>query len=72
MNEMDSYNVSFRCFFPSDDGARFTSHYQRLSLSDLPKWFEAYRFTHPTCLSISCKVWFTELEQQDGCSSDYD
>lgn len=57
------YNVSFRCFFPSEDGPKFNSHYQRLSLRDLPRWVEAYQFTHPTCLSVSCKIWFTEQQE---------
>lgn len=65
MNEPNTYNFSFRCFFPSDDGARFSRHYQRLPLSDLSRWIDAYRFTHPDCLSISCKIWFTEAPQYD-------
>ena len=67
MRKNDDYNISFRCYFPNDDGARFTTHYQRLSLRDLPKWLEAYQFTHPTCLSVTCKVWFTEQEAGEDC-----
>lgn len=31
---------------------------QTLSLSDIGKWIDCYRFTHPDCISVSVKVWF--------------
>lgn len=65
MNEQNTYNISFRCYFDSEDGQRYTNHYQRLNVNDLPKWIEAYRFTHPNCLSISVKVWFTDRQDDD-------
>ena len=67
MTEQETYNFSFRCYFPSDDGVRYSTHYQRLALSDLPRWLDAYRFTHPNCLSISSKIWFTEQEASEDC-----
>ena len=47
--------VSFRCYFP---GESVCNHFQEVSLSDIPKWIECYRFTHPDCLAISVKIWF--------------
>ena len=55
----DKYNVSFRCFYLDADGSRCTTHYQpKFPLSDIPKWLDAYKFTHPNCTSVSVKVWF--------------
>ena len=63
MNEQTTYNFSFRCYFPSDEDPCYTTHYQRLPLSDVPRWLEAYRFTHPDCVAISCKVWWNSNEK---------
>ena len=53
-----TYNISFRCFF-NGDPSRYSTHFQRdFPLKDIPRWLDAYRFTHPECTSISCKVWF--------------
>ena len=54
------YDVSFRCCFPGDS---VCNHLQRLPLSDIPKWSECYLFTHPACVSISVKIWFTGKDQ---------
>lgn len=57
MNE--KYNVSFRCFFDAESGTNFTTHYVPLfPLTDIPRWVDSYKFTHPNCTSISVKVWF--------------
>ena len=61
----ETYPLSFRCYFPSDDGASFVTKYQRLPLKDVAKWVKAYQFTHPNCLSISVKIWLTEREECD-------
>lgn len=50
------YDISFRCYFP-DNGV--TNHFQSLTLEDIPVWIDCYKFTHPNCISISVKVWFT-------------
>ena len=66
MNE--KYNISFRCFFESEDGVHFTTHYNpSFPIADIPRWIEAYKFTHNNCVSISVKVWFSEgnMEQQE-------
>lgn len=50
-----TYKISFRCFYPGDTMP--TKHYQDLTLKELPKWIEAYEFTHPNCESITVKIW---------------
>lgn len=52
-----AYQMSFRCYF-GGSADNLTKHRQELPLKDIPKWIEAYQFTHPTCKSISVKVWF--------------
>ena len=59
------YQCSFRCYFPSDTGPNFSTHFQKLALSEIQKWIKAYQFTHPTCLSICVKVWLTEQDNSD-------
>lgn len=49
------YQVSFHCYY--EDG-NSTKHYQELELADIGKWIDCYKFTHPTCKSISVKIWF--------------
>ena len=63
----EEYNFSFRCFF---GGTSYNAHYQRLRLSDVARWIEAYRFTHPNCTSISFKVWFTEMPADAMCEDE--
>ena len=53
------YDISFRCYFP-DNG--ICNHFQAMPLTDIPKWLECYRFTHPNCISISVKVWFSDCD----------
>lgn len=47
--------ISFRCYYK--DGSN-TNHRQILSVGDIPKWIEAYKFTHPNCIAITVKIWF--------------
>lgn len=49
------YPISFHCYF-ADGG--IVKHTQDMRLEDIPRWIEAYRFTHPRVEAISCKVWF--------------
>ena len=58
-----TYQHSFRCYFPSKFGTNYTTHFQRMPLSDMPKWIKAYQFTHPECLSICVKIWLTDREE---------
>lgn len=55
-------DVSFRCYYGSPDES--TTHYRTMPLADIPKWIEAYRFTHPDVQSITCKVWFKGKDGQ--------
>lgn len=54
-----TYKASIRCYFTSP--LDYTQHWQTLPLKDIPKWIEAYQFTHPNVRSISVKIW-----TQDG------
>lgn len=56
------FDVSFRCYYekPGD----YTTHYQSMPLAQIPKWIEAYQFTHPSVQSISVKVWFHEEDER--------
>ena len=56
MHSSKTYDVSFRCYFP-DGGA--CNHYQCMPVSDVPLWIDCYKFTHPNCISISVKIWFS-------------
>lgn len=56
------YNVSFRCYYGTP--GNHTTHRQTMTLGDIPRWLDAYLFTHPEVQSISVKVWMTdELEE---------
>ena len=56
------YEISFRCHYTNGEQ---TNHRQSLKLSDVPKWVEAYHFTHPACRAISIKIWFTDLNNSN-------
>lgn len=49
------YNISFRCFY---ENGNKTQHRQALTIDQIPRWIEAYKFTHPDCTSISVCVYF--------------
>lgn len=59
------FNVCFRCYYP--DGS-YTEHRLSLSVSDIPRWLDSYKFTHPNCLSISFKIWWSDIntKEKDG------
>lgn len=59
MNKSKVYGVSFRCYYEQGDK---TQHYQTMPLRDIPKWIEAYQFTHPNVQSISVKIWTHDRE----------
>ena len=54
-------SISFRCFYHDSEP---TNHRQTLPLSDIPRWIEAYQFTHPACTAISIKVWLGDDNQK--------
>ena len=60
-----AYQMSFRCYF-GGSADNLTKHRQELPLKDIPKWIEAYQFTHPTCRSISVKVWFDAAPEAEN------
>lgn len=54
------YNMNFRCWF--EGSGKYTNHHQSMKLEDIPKWIEAYSFTHPSLQSITVKVWMKKDE----------
>lgn len=60
MKQAKEYQMSIRCYFAGVDNK--TQHYQIMPLKDIPKWVEAYSFTHPTLQSITVKVWMKKDE----------
>lgn len=65
MNIDPTFNCSFRCYFDSGECENYTMHYQRLRLSDVPRWLDAYHFTHPNCTAITVKVWFNSANAEE-------
>ena len=55
MDITDIFQVSFFCFYPNGS---HVVHVQSMPVFDIPRWIEAYKFTHPACSAISCKLWF--------------
>lgn len=58
-----AYHIRFRCFF---GGKRdnYVDHNVTLALADVPKWLEAYHFTHPNVQSVTFKYWPNDEEVQ--------
>lgn len=54
------YHISFRCYYK--DGGQ-SNHHQTMKLSEIPKWLEAYHFTHPNVQSVTMKYWPNEPEE---------
>ena len=57
----DTYDLSFRCYY---DNRNCNDHRQLLHLNDIPRWIQAYKFTHPNCISITVKIWFCKNQEQ--------
>lgn len=53
--------ITFKCYFDGDPLNK-TFHKQELEIAEIPKWIEAYHFTHPNCTSISAKVRFESAQ----------
>ena len=60
MNTKRKYHLSIRCFY---NKTTHTQHNQIMPLKDIPKWLEAYIFTHPTVQRISVNVWPQDKEE---------
>lgn len=58
MEEIKSF--SFFCYY--GDSEHVCKKFQKLKWSELGKWIDAYMFTHPNCIAVSCKVWREEIE----------
>ena len=54
------FNLSIRCHYPNGEP---TQHRQDMKLTDIPKWVEAYKFTHPKCTAVSIKIWYADAEK---------
>lgn len=52
------YEMSIRCYFP--ETGNYTQHYPEMPLKDIPKWVEAYSFTHQNLESVTVKIWVKE------------
>lgn len=57
-----TYVILFRCFYANNSS---TSHIHELPLYAIPRWIESYKFTYPSCISISVKVWFHEEDTNE-------
>lgn len=57
-----SYAMSIRCYFPGVNNR--TQHYPVMPLADIPRWVEAYQFTHPNAESITVKIWLKDEDKQ--------
>lgn len=53
--------ITFKCYFDGDP-TNTTFHRREMEIAEIPKWIEAYSYTHPTCTSISAKVRFESAE----------
>lgn len=56
-----AYHLSIRCYFPGN--GNYTQHYPTMPLKDIPKWVEAYQFTHPNVESVSVRIWLHDEEE---------
>ena len=54
-------SISFRCYYPNGNK---TNHKQDLKISEIPRWIDSYKFTHPDCQAITCKVYFDNKERE--------
>lgn len=61
--ENTTFKLSFRCFY--EDGEPNT-HWRFLTLGEIPRWIDAYKFTHPNCTSITVKVWFNNPDKEES------
>ena len=48
------FDLSIRCYYENGNN---TEHRRQMKLTDLTRWVEAYKFTHPNCTSITVKIW---------------
>ena len=56
------YHIRFRCYF-GEDRENYTTHNMVMPLKDIPRWLEAYHFTHPNLKSVTFKYWPNDPEE---------
>lgn len=61
---MKKYKFSIRCYFQNSNN--YTHHLQSMELTDIRKWIEAYRFTHPNLESITFKIYLTDRKENEN------
>lgn len=54
-----SFDMSIRTYYGTDNN----NHRRIMKLSEIKKWIEAYKFTHPDVTAISIKIWFKDEEK---------
>ena len=59
MKKEAEYSMSIRTYYGSD----YTTHKRVMKLSEIKKWIEAYRFTHPEFTSITIKIWMEDTKE---------
>lgn len=61
------YNMTIRCYYGEQN---YSMHRQELKLTEIEKWIEAYKFTHPHVKSFSVQITIKgdehESESHDG------
>lgn len=50
------HRISFRCYFSGDKN--YTDHRASIPVEEIPKWIEAYQYTHPACKGVTVRVFF--------------
>lgn len=60
-----AYHIRFRCHFGKNP-KNYVDHDAVMPLGDVPKWLEAYHFTHPNVQSVSMKYWPNDEEVQEN------
>lgn len=61
---MGKYNISFRCYFPGKDN--HCDHRADIPVEEIPKWIEAYLYTHPACKGVSVRVYVNKEEGMEN------
>ena len=56
--ETAEFSVSFFCYYETN----LIKHFQKIKLSDIPRWVNSYQFTHPDVKSISVKIWLNKTD----------
>lgn len=54
--------ICFRCYFPGNKD-NYTDHRAQIPVEEIPKWIEAYTYTHPACTMISVRVYMRKGEE---------